>query len=115
MPHSVRGLIRVLGAATSLFSGTLVILFPKKHNSLGDCAFSSADFNLWNNLPLHIRLEDNLEHFTSLLKMHLFRLAFEMQCFQPTSIVYFLALITMFTLAFFSFNIQSISCYTFTF
>ena len=56
-----------------------------------------------------------LEHFTSLLKMHLFRLAFDMQCFQPTSIVYFLAFITMFTIAFFSFNIQSISCYTFTF
>ena len=63
MPHSVRGLIRVLGAATSLFSGTLVILSPQKHNTLGDCAFSSADFNLWNNLPLHIRLEDNFGTF----------------------------------------------------
>ena len=67
-------------------------LSKKKHNTLGDRAFSSDDFNLWNNLPLHIRLEDNLEHFTSLLKMHLFRLAFDMQCFQPTSIIYFLAL-----------------------
>ena len=81
MPHSERGLIRVLGAVTSLFSGTLVILSPQKHNTLGDCAFSSAAFNLSNNLPLHIHLEDNLEHFTSLLKMHLFRLAFDMQCF----------------------------------
>ena len=81
MSHSVRGLIRVLGAATGLFSGTLVILSSQKHNTLGDRAFSSAAFNLWNNLSFHICLEDNLEHFTSLLKMHLFRLAFDMQCF----------------------------------
>ena len=115
MQNSVHGLIWVLGAVTGLFSGTLVILFPKNTQHFRGLCFLSADFNLWNNLPLYIRLEDNLEHFTSLLKMYLFRLAFDMQCFQPTSIVYFLALITMFTLAFFYFNIQSISCYTFTF
>ena len=43
-----------------------------------DRAFSSAAPNLWNNLPLHIRLEDNFERFKSLLKTHLFRLAFDM-------------------------------------
>ncbi|CAH3028999.1 unnamed protein product [Porites evermanni] len=46
--------------------------------TLGDRAFSSAAPNLWNNLPLHIRLEDNFERFKSLLKTHFFRLAFDM-------------------------------------
>ena len=67
MPYTVGGLIRVLGAATALFSSTLVILSPQKHNTSGDHAFSSVASNLWNNLPLHIRLEDNFERFTSLL------------------------------------------------
>ena len=50
----------------------------KLKKTLGDRAFSSAAPNLWNNLPLHIRLEDNFERFKSLLKTHLFRLAFDM-------------------------------------
>ncbi|CAH3024975.1 unnamed protein product [Porites evermanni] len=49
----------------------------KLKKTLGDRAFSSAAPNLWNNLPLHIRLEDNFERFKSLLKTHLFRLAFD--------------------------------------
>ena len=48
----------------------------KLKKTLGDLAFSSAAPNLWNNLPLHIRLDDNFERFKSLLKRHLFRLAF---------------------------------------
>ena len=40
----------------------------KLKKTLGDRAFSSAASNLWNNLPLHIRLEDNFERFKSLLK-----------------------------------------------
>ena len=40
--------------------------------------FLSAAPNLWKNLPLHIRLEDNFERFKSLLKRHIFRLAFDM-------------------------------------
>ena len=58
----------------------LVLKYPslKLKKTLGDRAFSSAAPNLWNNLPLHIRLEDNFERFKSLLKTHLFRLAFDM-------------------------------------
>ncbi|CAH3026481.1 unnamed protein product [Porites evermanni] len=49
----------------------------KLKKTLGDRAYSSAAPNLWNNLPLHIRLEDDFERFKSLLKTHLFRLAFD--------------------------------------
>ena len=58
----------------------LILKYPslKLKKTLGDRAFSSAAPNLWNNLPLHIRLEDNFERFKSLLKTHLFRLAFDM-------------------------------------
>ena len=58
----------------------LILKYPslKLKKTLGDRAFSSAAPNLSNNLPLHIRLEDNFERLKSLLKMHLFRLAFDM-------------------------------------
>ena len=58
----------------------LILKYPslKVKKTLGDRAFSSAAPNLWNNLPLHIRLEDNFERFKSFLKTHLFRLAFDM-------------------------------------
>ena len=58
----------------------LILKYPslKLKKTLGDRAFSSATPNLWNNLPLHICLEDNFERFKSLLKTHLFRLAFDM-------------------------------------
>ena len=54
----------------------LILKYPslKLKKTLGDRAFSSAA----PNLPLHIRLEDNFERFKSLLKTHLFRLAFDM-------------------------------------
>ena len=58
----------------------LILKYPSLNlkKTSGDRAFSSAAPNLWNNLPLHIRLEDNFERFKSLLKTHLFRLAFDM-------------------------------------
>ena len=58
----------------------LILKYPslKLKKTLGGRAFSSAAPNLWNNLPLLIRLEDNFERFKSLLKTHLFRLAFDM-------------------------------------
>ena len=57
----------------------LILKYPslKLKETLGDRALSSAAPNLWNSLPLHIRLVDNFERFTSLLKTHLFRLAFD--------------------------------------
>ena len=43
--------------------------------TLEDLALSCAAPNLWNNLPLHIRLENSFERFKSFLKTHHFRLA----------------------------------------
>ena len=58
----------------------IAVKYPslKLKKTLGDRAFLSAAPNLWNNLPLHISLEDNFERFQFLLKTHLFRLAFDM-------------------------------------
>ena len=41
----------------------IAVKYPslKLKKTLGDRAFSSGAPNLWNNLPLHIRLEDNLD------------------------------------------------------
>ena len=47
-------------------SDQIILKYPsslKLKKTLGDRAFSSAAPNLWNNLPLHIRLEDNFERF----------------------------------------------------
>ena len=48
----------------------LILKHPslKLKKTLRDRAFSSAALNLWNNLPLHIHLEDNFERYKSLLK-----------------------------------------------
>ena len=58
----------------------LILKYPslKLKKTSGDRAFSSAAPNLWNSLPLHIRFVDNFERFKSLLKTHLFKLAFDM-------------------------------------
>ena len=58
----------------------LILKYPslKLKKTLGDRAFSSAAPNLRNSLPLHIHLVDNFECFKSLLKMHLFKLVFDM-------------------------------------
>ena len=42
----------------------------------GDRAFAVAAPRLWNSLPLHIRAAQSLNVFKSLLKTHLFSLAF---------------------------------------
>ena len=58
----------------------LTLKYPslKLKKTLGDRAFSSVAPDLWNSLPLHIRLVDNFERFKSVLKTHLFKLAFDL-------------------------------------
>ena len=58
----------------------LTLNYPsvKLKKTLEDRAFSSAAPTLWNSLPLHIHLVDNFERFKSVLKTHLFKLAFDM-------------------------------------
>ncbi len=42
----------------------------------GDRAFSVAAPRLWNSLPLHIRSCDSLDCFKSVLKTHLYAVAY---------------------------------------
>ena len=44
--------------------------------SYGDCVFSVADPTSWNRFPADIRNALSLENFKSLLKTHLFKVAF---------------------------------------
>jgi len=44
--------------------------------SYGDCAFSVTAPTLWNKLPADIRNALSLENFLSVLKVHLFKVAF---------------------------------------
>ncbi|XP_062864364.1 uncharacterized protein LOC134326089 [Trichomycterus rosablanca] len=49
-----------------------------KHRTWGDRAFSIAAPSLWNALPKHLRDCPDLSKFKSLLKTHLFRVAFNL-------------------------------------
>ena len=56
----------------------LLLTVPKARLKLrGERAFAVAAPKLWNGLPLHIRQASSLSHFKSLLKTHLFSLAFD--------------------------------------
>ena len=44
--------------------------------SYGDCAFSVAAPTLWNRLPADVRNASSLENLKSILKTHLFKVAF---------------------------------------
>lgn len=55
----------------------LLLRVPKTRRKLrGDRAFATAAPKLWNELPLHIRQSSSVATFKSLLKTHLFSLAF---------------------------------------
>ncbi len=61
----------------STYSG-LILNQPsaKLKKTLCDRSFTSAAPSLWNKLPLNIRNMDNFTSFKSILKTHLFRIAF---------------------------------------
>ena len=71
--------IKVQTRYTLRSASSLTLNHPsvKLKKTLGDRAFSSAAPILWNSLPLHIRLVDNFERCKSVLKTHLFKLAFD--------------------------------------
>ncbi|XP_078020681.1 uncharacterized protein LOC144459834 [Epinephelus lanceolatus] len=67
-PHSLRS-----------SEGNLLALPPRtKHQTWGDRAFSVATPTLWNSLPKSIRDCTDPHTFKSLLKTHLFKLAFNL-------------------------------------
>ena len=46
----------------------------------GQRSFSFAASNLWNNLPVHIRQANSVNHFKALLKTHLFECSYLWCC-----------------------------------
>ena len=95
----------------------LILKYPslKLKKTLGDRAFSSAAPTLWNNLPLHFRLEDNFERFKSLPKTHLFRLAFDMSFFLTYYVIYLVFLFLFNFLALFTFTLNYYAHFSFYF
>lgn len=59
------------------------VLSERLKKVLVDRAFSSAAPEFMEHSSPSLRLDDNFECFKSLLETHLFRLAFDMQCFSP--------------------------------
>ena len=58
------------------FSHILLQVPVSRLKSYGDCAFSVAAPTLWNRLPADIRNASSLENLKSVLKTHLFKVAF---------------------------------------
>ena len=58
-------------------SSQILLKMPvSRLKSYGDCAFSGAAPTLWNKLPANNRNASSLGNFKSLLKTHLFKVAF---------------------------------------
>lgn len=56
----------------------LLLTVPKTKRKLrGDRAFAVSAPKLWNDLPLHVKQASSLSVFKTLLKTHLFSLAFD--------------------------------------
>src|SRR6218665_2310747 len=50
---------------------------PRSSTKFGDCSFSLAGQNAWNNLPDHVKNASSLEAFKSRLETHLFKHSYD--------------------------------------
>ena len=77
-PPYISNAIAPLQSCRNLRSNyTFSLAVPRSHSvSFGDRAFSIFASRLWNSLPADIRTASSLTSFKSLLKTHLFHLAF---------------------------------------
>lgn len=77
-PEYLTDLVRLHRPSRDLRSASLMVLeVPRsKLRSSGDRAFSVAAPTLWNSLPVAVRTASSLSTFKSLLKTHLFEVAF---------------------------------------
>lgn len=68
-----------LGDLSGLPNELLLVVLKTRRKLRGDQALAAAAAApvLWNELPLHIRQVSSLSLFKSLLKTHLFSLAFD--------------------------------------
>jgi hypothetical protein len=78
-PHYICELLMYKQNARLLRSSDqLLLIEPKMRlSTVGDRAFSSYAPRLWNSLPLHIKICDNVESFKSALKTYLFNIYYE--------------------------------------
>ena len=78
-PSYLSGLITVYKPARELRSQNKVTLRRSNftNNSYGYRAFQTCAPQLWNELPDDIQICDNVNSFKSLIKTHLFRIAFD--------------------------------------
>ena len=77
-PEYLCELVSIRNSSQKLSSSSQILLqVPVSQlKSYGDCAFSVAAPTLWNRLPANIRNASTLGNFKSLLKTHLFKVAF---------------------------------------
>lgn len=77
-PPCISELLHLYTPTRSLRSADQLLLHvPKTNRKLrGDRTFAVAAPNLWNDLPQPIKQATSITHFKSLLKTHLFSLAF---------------------------------------
>jgi len=77
-PEYLCELVSIRRSSRKLRSSSQVLLqVPvSRLKSYGDYAFSVAALTLWNKLPADIRNAPSLENFKSILKTHLFKVAF---------------------------------------
>ena len=69
---------RYIPSRTLRSSSQSLLQLPRRlpSKSYGQRSFSYAAPLLWNDLPLHIRTAANVNTFKSLLKTHLFKIAY---------------------------------------
>ena len=77
-PEHLCELVYIRKSARKLRSSSQILLqvLVSRLKSYGDCAFSVAAPTSWNKLTANIRNGSSLENFKSLLKTHLFKVAF---------------------------------------
>jgi len=71
-------LVSIINSSRKLRSSTQILLqMPvSRLKSYGDRVLSVADPTLWNRLPADIRNASSPENFKSVLKTHMFKVAF---------------------------------------
>ena len=73
---SLSSSVRTRPGLRSADSDAFTYVIPRTRTKLGERAFSSAGPTAWNNLPVSIRMDNDIKSFKRNLKTHLFRAAF---------------------------------------
>ena len=82
-PKYIQDMVKIVKRDRTLRSNNLLLLQVPKSNmaSYGDRCFAYAAPYLWNQLPLDIRKSKTVATFKVKLKTHLFKKAFNVQCY----------------------------------